>query len=267
MHTHRLTIDDRVVRKRFVSWADGEADREWAGLVALARHAPGLAPTPIAREMEGRAPVIVMSRLPGSPLGLERLTTPQIHALAEALARLFSVPVDPSTPERAVGPSVMRAEVREWAADDYDLRACRDPALVGTALALARDWLAVDFPEIDRVAHAVPARGDGNLANILWDGATCRFVDFEEFGRSDLAYEVADILEHASSRLRRLLDVDLLLTVLDLGAALQSRLTAYRSVLATFWLVMLLPGNRGFVGNPAGSTEDQARHVIALLEG
>lgn len=34
--------------------------------------------------------------------------------------------------------------------------------------------------------------------NVLWDGSTCRFIDFEEFGVSDLAYEIADLLEHAS---------------------------------------------------------------------
>ena len=267
VHTHRLTIEERVVRKQFVSWENGEPDREWAGLVTFARHAPGLAPTPIAREVEGPDPVVVMSRIPGTPLGVKRLTPTQVRALTRALRQLFSVPTDPNTPERALGPSVMRSVIREWAAEDYDLGECRDPALVSNALALATAWLASDDPEHDRVADAVLARGDGNLANIMWDGSTCRFIDFEEFGKSDLAYELADIIEHASSRLRGLLDIDLLLGGLNLTASQHSRIAALRKLMATFWLVMLLPGNRGFGRNPAGSTEDQASHVIALLDG
>lgn len=265
MHTHRFTFTGDVVRKQFVSWSDGEADREWAGLTTLARHAPGLAPVPISRETDDGAPVVVMSRLPGVPLGSERLTPAQVGALTTALGRLFSAPVGTAASERAFGPSTMRPAVRHWAADGYDLGACRDPALVGEALDLARAWLATDDPEHDRVTDTVWALGDGNLANVLWDGRTCRLVDFEEFGSSDLSYEVADVVEHASSRLGRLLDVDGLTTALALDARQHSRLAAYRRLLAAFWLVMLLPGNRGFGRNPAGSTEDQARHVVTLL--
>ena len=239
MHTHRLTIDADVVRKQFVSWDDGEADREWAGLVALAQHTPDLAPRPIERELDGDAPVIVMSRVPGVPLGQAPLTPDQASGLATALHRLFAAPVDDATPERAMGPSTMRDMVRTWAAEEYRLDECRDPALVEAALTRARGWLAPARPEVDRVVNTVLSVGDGNLANVLWDGDACRLVDFEEFGLSDLAYEVADVVEHASSRLRRLL--------------------------AVFWLVMLLPGNRGFGRNPAGSVDDQARHVLALL--
>ena len=100
---------------------------------------------------------------------------------------------------------------------------------------------------------------------MIWDGATCRLVDFEEFGRSDLAYEVADVVEHASSRLDRHLDADALLARLALTDAQRARLAVHRRLLASFWLVMLLPGNRGFDRNPPGSTEDQARHLLALL--
>lgn len=37
--------------------------------------------------------------------------------------------------------------------------------------------------------------------------------------------------------------------------------------MAAFWLVLLLPGNGGFRRNPPGSTEDQAEHFIAMLQG
>lgn len=267
VHTHQLTFEGDVVRKRFVSWSDGEADREWAGLTALALHAPGLAPAPIARDVHGGAPVVTMSRLPGIALGSSPLTPKQVQALGVALRRLFAAPADAAAAERAFGPSGMRSVLREWAGESYDLAACDDPPLVRDALDRARVWLARDAPERDRVTDPVLALGDGNLANVMWDGDACRFIDFEEFGISDIAYEVADIVEHASSRLRRLLDVDTLVVNLSLTGAQRERLAEFRRLLSTFWLVMLLPGNRGFTRNPTGSTEDQARHVLALLRG
>ena len=54
VHTHLLTIDGEVVRKRFVSRAAGEADRERAGLTVLARHAPGLAAVRRPRRYDSR---------------------------------------------------------------------------------------------------------------------------------------------------------------------------------------------------------------------
>jgi hypothetical protein len=109
VHTHLLTIEAETVRKRYVSWRNGEAEREWTGLTALARHAPGLAPEPISRGTDDGAPVVVMSRVPGEPLGSARLTPAQGEALAAAALRLFSVPVDVGLRERAYGPSTMRA--------------------------------------------------------------------------------------------------------------------------------------------------------------
>lgn len=266
MHTHRLTVDGDVVRKRYVSWADGEADREWRGLGLLDAHAPGLAPVPLGRETEAGAPVVVMGRVPGEPLGSAPLTAPQVEALADALRRLFAVPLPDDLPERWMGPSVARSRVRAWAADPRDLSPCHEPGLVADALDRARAWLAADDPAADRVVDAVAAVGDGNLANVLWDGAACRLVDFEEFGRSDVAYEVADVVEHASARLDRHLDADDLLHRLPLTADQRARLAVHRRLLASFWLVMLLPGNRGFDRNPPGSTEDQARHLLSLLD-
>ena len=73
-HTHQLTVERAVVRKRFVSWGDGEADREWKCLSLLAAHAPGVSPRPVRREFEGDAPIVVMERLDGTPLPLEPAT-------------------------------------------------------------------------------------------------------------------------------------------------------------------------------------------------
>lgn len=78
------------------------------------------------------------------------------------------------------------------------------------------------------------------------DGGVCQLVDFEDCGLSD---------------------VEALLTEVSLTAAQQARCAAYRKLFATSWLVMLLPGNPGFRRNPVGSTEDQALHVLDLLDG
>lgn len=101
----------------------------------------------------------------------------------------------------------------------------------------------------------------------MWDGARCRLIDFEEFGRSHLAYEVADIVEHASSRLGRYLDAEAFVRDLEVNPRQRLRLTYFRKLFAVFWLTMFLPDSRGFERNPTGTTEDQARHVLQLLDG
>ena len=42
-------------------------------------------------------------------------------------------------------------------------------------------------------------------------------------------------------------------------------MAAYRIVLATFWLLMLLPGKPGHGLNPEGSAALQAVHLLDLL--
>jgi hypothetical protein len=56
-----------------------------------------------------------------------------------------------------------------------------------------------------------------------------------------------------------------LIADLGLHERQRARVEEYRKLHACFWLMKLLPGNGGFARNPAGSTEDQARHVLALL--
>ena len=264
VHTHEVTVVGDVVRKRYVSWDDGEPEREWAALQLLAHEAPGLAPAPIGRETQDGRPVVVMSLVLGEPLG-HPVTPTQQEGLANAMGRLFAVPVPAELEERANGPDVMRRTIAEWLAEDQDLTACLEPGLVLTAKASAVEWLrTVRLPEL---VDCVIALGDGNLDNALWDGEVCRLIDWEEYGASDLAYEIADLLEHASSRLTRSLDANDLLDQLGLSDEQLLRVEQYRQVFACFWLMMMLPGNRGFVRNPPGSTEDQARHVLALLSG
>ncbi len=259
------------MHKRYVSWDGNEPAREWAGLRLLAEHAPGLAPDPLRRETVEGAPVVVMSRLAGRPLGDGHLSVQQFRAVCLALRRLFAVPVRAvraaGLDERNNGPSTFRSWVREWAAEDHDLGACRDPALVRDALERARAWLDSPVATPDEVMDPVLAMADGNLATLLWDGEVCRLVDFEDCGLSDPAYELADLVEHVSSRLTGLLDVDAVVVEMGLTDQQHERWAAYRRLFAAFWLVMLLPGNPGFTRNPIGSTENQADHLLALLDG
>jgi hypothetical protein len=212
-----------------------------------------------------------MERLPGDPLGGAPLTSTQTAALADVLRRLYDVPLTAvhaaRVPERRYGPtSHAAATVRPWLADTHDLAACQDATLVGEAVGAALAWLddPVGLPE--PVLSAVGI-ADLNPANVLWDGERCRLVDFEDGGLSDPAYELADHVEHIGTRLPGLLDAERLVDAVGIDAAARTRFAAYRPLWASFWLAMLLPGNGGWRRNPPGSTEAQARHVLALLDG
>ncbi|HEU5043416.1 MAG TPA: hypothetical protein VFT75_04705 [Nocardioidaceae bacterium] len=52
MSNHEVTIRGEVVRKRYTQTDRDQPAREWAALVLLDEHAPGLAPRPLAREMD-----------------------------------------------------------------------------------------------------------------------------------------------------------------------------------------------------------------------
>jgi aminoglycoside phosphotransferase (APT) family kinase protein len=262
-HTHEIQIEGAVVRKSYVAWDDDEPAREWAGLEHLGRHAPDLAPTPIARESRNGQPVVVMARVPGKPLA-DKLSDRQVVAFIEALQRLFDVPVPPELAVRANGPS-LQSRFRPWLAEEYEWDLCADRGLVRTAVGSAQEWLDANPPDAEWIVDPVIALGDGNLDNVMWDGERCRLIDWEEFGVSDLAYEIADVVEHASSRLRRLIDVPTLLADLRLSRAQRERVERHRRMFACFWLAMMLPGNAGWRRNPSGSVEDQARHLLDLL--
>jgi hypothetical protein len=71
--THDVVLSETRVVKRYRSWGRGEPDREWAGLSLIHRFAPGIAPRPLERRAEGGLPALVMTRVPGRPLGEARL--------------------------------------------------------------------------------------------------------------------------------------------------------------------------------------------------
>jgi Ser/Thr protein kinase RdoA (MazF antagonist) len=264
--THDVVLHAGTVTKTFRLRHGDEADREWSALALLERHAPGLAPTPLKRDTRDGSPVVVMSQLPGAPLGAEPLTAAQTSGLARAIDRLHAaVPGDQlaALPVRRSGGAEMLDDLRAWVAEPAPPRAVP----VAEALSAATRWLhsaeaaSLTGPPVDLVF----TQSDGNLANVLWDGTTCRIVDFEDSGVSDRAYEVADLLEHVSASLRGVVDHDALTAALDLSDAQRHRLVTARRMFATFWLLMLLPGNPGHSRNPPGSLEHQAERVQTLL--
>ena len=220
--THDLTFGESEVRKRYVHWDGGEAEREWACLVLLAEHAPGVAPAPRRREVSEGAPVIVMERVPGRPLGGAPLTPAQTAALGVTLRRLYAVPLDAvraaGVTERRYGPVSHAPMLARWLDGTHELARCVDPGLVLSAVEAARAWLATpdSLPEARLTALGI---ADLNPANILWDGQTCRLVDFEDGGLTEPAYELADHVEHLAGRLAGVLDADALVSAVELQGA------------------------------------------------
>ncbi len=265
--THDLDIGEHEVVKTFRSWKRGEPDREWEALGMLHETAPGLAPRPVARRsVEGR-PAVVMTRLPGEPLGGAPLSERQTVAVATAMTRLHTVVPSQrlrTLPPRLWAPAEAVADLREAYAEvpppGLDAR-------VTPAVAAARHWLESEEAALlaEPAGYDVFAQADGNLANFLWDGAGCRLVDFEDSGVSDRAFEVADLVEHVSVTLTGVVDADRLVEALDLDGALCLRVRRMRRLFATFWLHRLLPGNPGHRRNPPGSVERQAARTLALL--
>jgi hypothetical protein len=60
---------------------------------------------------------------------------------------------------------------------------------------------------LDEIRDPVVAQGDAKVDNMLWDG-TVSPDRLQYFGIGDLAFEVADLAEHISARLRGFRDPD-----------------------------------------------------------
>lgn len=264
--THRLDIGECEVAKTYVDWANGEPDREWQALTLLHRCAPGLAPRPLRRGTGEGRPFVVMSRVPGKPLGDAPLTQAQVAGLGEAMRRIYrSVPRDAldALAERTLGPSQMVARVRAWIGEP------RGPVspFVDQTLVVAAGWLEGHeaWAVAERCRERVFTPADGNLGNFLWDGSRCYAVDFEDSGSSDLAFEVADFVEHVSVWLDAMVTAEALTPYLELTAEERRRFLLCRRLFAVYWLLMLLPGNPAHVRNPEGTLERQANRVVDLM--
>jgi len=263
--THQVSVDQeqQVVVKRYLDSHHGEPAREWRALQLLAEHAPRLAPEPISADLAADPPFIVMSLLPGEPLGSGSLTPPQERALAIALGQLWqAVPVRLVTPlegELARSHEFVRL-VRDWAATPADPGP--DP-VVRKALVSGTTWLVqADFAPTAPGSGATPqvlGQGDGNLSNFIWDGELVRIVDFEDSGVSDRALELADLVEHVSTWRDGGLDAERFTAEFDLAPAEHGRLADWRRLAALSWLLYF--HQRGDLD----SLRPQAERMLSLL--
>jgi Predicted choline kinase involved in LPS biosynthesis len=195
------------------------------------------------------------------------VTAEQTAALADAvetLQRAIPSEVLLGLPSRLLHPRDALRNLRAWCARRPPPVA--DP-LVAEAFGAVTDW--VGRPRLDEVFAAEPppvfGSGDGNLANFLWDGSRVRVVDFEFSGRSDRAYEVAEVLEHLSARAYDAFDPEVLLSRFELTASESARLRDCRRLLALFWFLAVLSEDPADPRNPPGTGVRQAEHLLALL--
>ncbi|MEV5604560.1 phosphotransferase [Streptomyces sp. NPDC052299] len=259
-----MTTDNVV--KRFANKHDGRAAREWRALKLLATHAPGLAPDPREANLAASEPVVVMSRLAGVPLRGAAVGKEKIKALAEAVTAVHSaVPSDvlAKVPLRPGHQGELIGHLGTWAATARP----RAVGLVREAMEAGLSWVAQSGLEADAPPGVPPVfgPGDGNLANYLWDGSRVQVVDFEDSGRSDRAFELAEITEHVGSWVEHPLDVLSFLDWFDLSSAEAARLRACRRLLALVWLFLLASDDLEHPRNPVGTAERQAGRVLGLL--
>ncbi|MEU7637686.1 aminoglycoside phosphotransferase family protein [Streptomyces sp. NPDC039016] len=276
-HTHDLSLHpDRVVKRFRRAEGPGPYERERRALTLLGAHAPGVAPVLLsARDPVGAAgpPALVMSRLPGAPLRGIPLGERQLNAWARAV-RTVHTALPPAElarlPLRHGHQSDTVRRVRAWYATTPDRSLA--PA-VRRAVRAGMEWLdggtgpgGPDAPPgIPPDVPAVFGAGDGNSANYLWDGHRVRVVDFEESGRSDRAYELAEIVEHVSAWVPRPFDTAAFLRRFPLTPAESARLRHCRILLALVWLFLLAHDDPVHPRNPPGAAERQAQRLRRRL--
>lgn len=261
-HTSVEFRGDTVI-KRFRRYRWGEPEREWRALTLLSEYAPGLAPTPLWADLGAEPPVVVMSRLDGVPLGPDVVVPSRIKALAETISLM----------NRAIPPRVI-AEVPIRPFHELDtidqirqLHRQHDPAkhpfIVDRAVDDGLTWLSQSGLADDRTDMPVVfGSGDGNLANYLWNGSGAQVVDFEHSGRSDRAFELAEITENETVQAADF-DESLFLQQFDLSTKEASRLRQCRRLLALANL-LLLESAASRASSP-GAIERRASRLLDLL--
>jgi hypothetical protein len=244
--THSVSIEGSVVTKRYVSVERDEHLREWAALGAISAQTSDLAPTPLSLTA---GPTLTMSLVPGRSLA-GVLTQAELDGLELALRTLWSLPTD------GVLPSLLPVLIKRVRRDIDGFTAS---GLVEEARLAAADWLT-DGPDLLlESSAAVIGHGDPNLANYLWDGERVRIVDFEDAGVSDVALELATLVEHLSARQT---DWTAFLNRFPVDPL---RLLTARRLWAIFWLTLLRPGGPSAHRNPPETPAEQAKRVLSLL--
>jgi aminoglycoside phosphotransferase (APT) family kinase protein len=253
---HTIEMRSDVVIKQYRRSNYDQPEREWRALELLNEYAPGLAPTPVTADLEADPPTVAMSRLGGA--AVEGPIKGQLaDALAEAVTRVqHAIPqrVLERVPARAGNPVELLQQVRSWWATAQP--SDEDPAIIDT-LRKAGSWVEQPMLEglLAQPGTPVFGTGDGNLANYLWDGTKIGVVDFEYSGRSDRAFELAEVVEHISVWRKDAAGMTAVLERFELTADEAARLTECRRLLALYWLLRARGETRAA----------QSKRMLALL--
>jgi len=193
-----------------------------------------------------------MTELPGEPLaGI--LTADQLDGLERALREMWAVPAH-DLPARRYAPAEAYVLGKAWFT-----AAQRPQGIAGEAVDAVLAFL--EQPPLPEPGEMICGHGDPNPTNYLWDGQRIRIVDFEDAGHSDVAYELATLVEHLGVR-----DTDWKPFVARFDVD-PERFRHGRILLGLLWLNLLLPGNKAHHRNPAGTLEAQARRLLELIAG
>jgi len=130
---------------------------------------------------------------------------------------------------------------------------------------LLHAWLSGDEPvTLTRPASPILSAGDANLSNYLWDGEHLRIIDFACGGWSDIAYDLADLIEHDQSRGTPDDAWHVFIDALDLTAQERSRLLLARRLMALSWLCRFWP--RDLTSPSGGKFMAQIERVLQCFE-
>jgi hypothetical protein len=218
------------------------AEREWLSLTFLSEHQAGSAPLPLWADPHPVQPVIGMSFVPGRPFpGADGQHEP-LRALAGVQRQYAELPLrgELGTLERVDSAShYVRRITGIWAPV---IRSHPVDALTRDLLQILSRWEdSGDGAVLAEPARRIFSRGDSNLLNWLWDGASIRVVDYEFAGYSDLAFDCADLTEHISSREAGIDDQAWaeIVCLAGLADGDQRRFEAARRTCALRWLAVL----------------------------
>lgn len=265
--THAVELLTDVVIKRFRTCSDGEHEREWRALTLLEQYSPGVAPSPLEADLSAASPTIVMSRLAGSPLRGARVPPDQLLSMAQTMTTMHE-----AVPRKVAADLPLRLWNQHHAVRGIHVRYARlaervPSPFVTQAVTTGMSWLQRSRLTTTGEPYMPPIFGqaDGNLANFLWDGTQVRVVDFEDSGRSDRAYELADVVEHVSAWVDSEFDTLQFLGLFDLTESEALRLRECRRLFGLLWLLVLALEDPSNPRNPPGTAERQAERLMGLL--
>jgi Phosphotransferase enzyme family len=221
--------DDRLLDKR-----------EWLSLTLLCEHRPGTAPRPLWTDPRPQQPATGMTIIPGHACPAEADQPTYAGAIVTTVLELAELPLHGglSLMPRAKGPAhYTRSLTSKW---HSELTGRPQDALTRDLLRLFSQWAdGEDAKTLTALTPRTFSHGDGNIDNWLWDGQQLRCIDFEFAGWSDIAFDLADIVEHVSARAISDNAWEAAIDRADLHGSAQSRYAAGSRTCALRWLAAL----------------------------